>query len=89
MPPSYIRVRAVVWAYDRGQTHRHTDTHTDARDHNNLHFALSTTHAKCNKLYYYHDVIREHTLSMDSDGQNDAMRHMPLTILLVPIAGNR
>jgi len=30
MPPSYIRVRAVVWAYGRGQT----DTHTDARDHN-------------------------------------------------------
>ena len=38
MPPSYIRVRAVVWAYGRGQadrqTHRHTDTQTDthARD---------------------------------------------------------
>jgi len=30
MPPSYIRVRAVVWAYGRGQT----DRHTDARDHN-------------------------------------------------------
>jgi len=30
MPPSYIRVRAVVWAYGRGETHRHTD----ARDHN-------------------------------------------------------
>jgi len=40
MPPSYIRVRAVVWAYGRGQTHTqtdrqtHTHTHTDARDHN-------------------------------------------------------
>jgi len=34
MPPSYIRVRAVVWAYGRGQSDRHTDTHTDARDHN-------------------------------------------------------
>ena len=37
-PPSYIRVRAVKWAYGRGQTHRQTDTythrHTDARDHN-------------------------------------------------------
>jgi len=32
MPPSYIRVRAVVWAYGRRQTDRHT--HTDARDHN-------------------------------------------------------
>ena len=28
--PSYIRVRAVLWAYGRGQSHRHTD----ARDHN-------------------------------------------------------
>ena len=28
--PSYIRVRAVVWAYGRGQT----DRHTDVRDHN-------------------------------------------------------
>jgi len=28
MPPSYIRVRAVVWAYGRGQTDRHTDTQT-------------------------------------------------------------
>jgi len=24
--PSYIRVRAVVWAYGRGQTHRHRRT---------------------------------------------------------------
>jgi len=23
-----------VWAYSRGQTHRQTDTHTDAGDHN-------------------------------------------------------
>jgi len=29
MPPRYIRVRAVVWAYGR----RQTDRHTDARDH--------------------------------------------------------
>jgi len=38
MPPSYIRVRAVVWAYGRRQTDRQadrqTDRHTDARDHN-------------------------------------------------------
>jgi len=46
-PPSYIRVRAIVWAYDRGQTDRQTDSHTDARDHNT--FASSTSHAKCNK----------------------------------------
>ena len=30
MPPSYIRVRAVVWT----RTDRQTDRHTDARDHN-------------------------------------------------------
>jgi len=34
MSPSYIRVRAVVWPYGRGQADRHTDRHTDARDHN-------------------------------------------------------
>jgi len=44
MPPSYIRVRAVVWAYGRGQT----DRDTDARNHTTKHFASSTTHAKCN-----------------------------------------
>jgi len=35
MPPSYIWVRAVVWAYGRGQTDRQTDrqTDTEARDH--------------------------------------------------------
>ena len=35
MAPSYIRVRAVVSAYGRGQTDRqtHTHTHTDTRDH--------------------------------------------------------
>ena len=32
--PSYIRVRAVVWAYGRGQTDTYTDSHTDAGDHN-------------------------------------------------------
>jgi len=30
MPPSYIRVRAVVWAYGRGQTDTHTQTHRRA-----------------------------------------------------------
>ena len=33
-PPSYIGVRAIVWACGRGQTHRQTHRHTDARDHN-------------------------------------------------------
>jgi len=31
IPPSYIRVRAVVWECGEGQTDR--ETHTDARDH--------------------------------------------------------
>jgi len=49
MPPSYIRVRAVVWAYGRGQTHRQTDRHTHREMHvTTIHFASSTTHAKCN-----------------------------------------
>jgi len=30
-PPSYIRVRAIVWACGRGQTGRHTDRHTHRR----------------------------------------------------------
>jgi len=35
-PPSYIRVRAVVWAWGLGHAHIDTQTHghTDARDHN-------------------------------------------------------
>jgi len=41
MPPSYIRIRAVVWAYGRGQT----DTQTCITM---IHFGSSTTHAKCN-----------------------------------------
>jgi len=31
MAPSYIRIRAVVWAYGRGQTDTHT--HTDTQTH--------------------------------------------------------
>ena len=45
-PPSNIRVRAVVWAYGRGQTD--TQIHTQTRV-TTIHFASSTTHAKCNK----------------------------------------
>ena len=40
MPPNYIRVRAVVWVYSRGQTQTCVTT---------IHFASSTTHAKCNQ----------------------------------------
>ena len=45
MPPSYIWVRAVVWAYGHGQTDTQTDTQTRVTT---IHFASSTTHAKCN-----------------------------------------
>jgi len=53
MVPSYIWVRAVVWAYGRGQTDRHTDRQTDRQTDTQtrvttIHFASSTTHAKCN-----------------------------------------
>ena len=44
-PPSYIRVHAVVWAYGR----RQTDTQTRVTT---IHFASSTTHAKCNNCIY-------------------------------------
>ena len=48
-PPSYIRVRAVVWAYGRGQTDTQTHTQTDTQTRmTTIHFASSTTHAKCN-----------------------------------------
>jgi len=52
MPPSYIQVRALVWAYGRGQTDRQTDTDTHADTQTRvatIHFVSSTTHAKCNK----------------------------------------
>ena len=55
MPLSYIRVRAVVWAYGRGQTdkQRHTDKQTDTQTRvTTIHFASSTTHAKCNKPFF-------------------------------------
>jgi len=47
MPPSYIRVRAVVWVYGRGHTDTQTHTHTQTRV-TTIHFESSTTHAKCN-----------------------------------------
>jgi len=46
--PSYIRVRAVVWACGRGQTDTHTDTQTRVTT---VHFASSATHAKCNNEF--------------------------------------
>ena len=53
IPPSYIWVRAVVWAQDR-QTHTHTLSHTlretRVTKQTNIHFTSSTTHAKRNNL---------------------------------------
>ena len=45
IPPTYIRVRAVVWECGEGQTDRHTDTQTAVTI---IHFASATPHAKCN-----------------------------------------
>jgi len=49
--PSYIRVRAVLWAYGREQTDTKTDTDTQTRV-TTIHFASSTTHAKCNNKHF-------------------------------------
>ena len=51
--PSYIRVRAIVSACGRGQTHGQTQTDRQTHRHTQrrmttIHFASSTTHAKCN-----------------------------------------
>jgi len=45
IPPTYIRVRSVVWECGEGQTHRHRDTRTAVT---NIHFASVTLHAKFN-----------------------------------------
>ena len=53
IPPSYIRVRAVVWKCGEGQTHTHTHTHTHTYTQTpvtNIRFASSATHAKCNEV---------------------------------------
>jgi len=54
-PPSYIWVRAVVWAANKSQTDSQTRVTT-------IHFASSTTHAKCNSIIMrvINDIIRPH-----------------------------
>jgi len=47
IPPTCIRVRAVMWECGDGQTGRHTDTQTRV---SSIHFASSTTHTKCNDV---------------------------------------
>jgi len=46
-PPGCIRVRAVAWECAEGQTDRHVHTQTRVT---NIHFASSTTHAKCDDI---------------------------------------
>jgi len=46
--PKLHPVSAVVWANGRGQTDTHTQTRVTT-----IHFASSTTHAKCNNLLLY------------------------------------
>ena len=87
MPPSYIRVRAVVWAYGRGrQTERQTDTQTRVTT---IHFASSTTHAKCNNMFVYYrlsnatiqkyDGLYYSALSLYEFKQTDAGYETPIT----------
>ena len=59
IPPTYIRVRAVVWHCGERQAHRQTDrqtdTHTDAQTAVvTIHFASATPHAKCNEVRIEH-----------------------------------
>jgi len=49
IPSSYIRVRAIVWTCGRGQTDTQTQTRVTS-DVTTIHFASSTTHAKCNDV---------------------------------------
>jgi len=59
IPPSYIRVRAIAWGYDRGQKDTQTRVTT-------IHFASSTTHEKCIKkqlqtfIYSKHVYVHYH-----------------------------
>jgi len=91
MPPSYIRVRAVVWAYGRGHTDRQTDTQTPVTT---IHFASSTTHLTQNvtteRLHKYCTkfvapfclypqrllLIFEHLYSSHSHTTNETQKHM-------------
>jgi len=52
--PKLHRVRAVVWAYSRGQTDTQTRVTT-------IYFASSTTHAKCNySSTFYHELCLDY-----------------------------
>jgi len=59
IPPTYIRVRAVVWECGEGHTHTHTNAQTRVT---NLHFASATPHAKRNNQ----------DIKLDRDRCNDA-----------------
>ena len=62
LPPSYIRVCAVVWECGEGQTDRHTDRdrqtdrHTDRQTAvANIHLASAMPQAKCNNSFKIHN----------------------------------
>ena len=51
IPPSCIRVRGLVWECGEGQTETQTNRYTESQTAViTVHFASSTTHAKCNKF---------------------------------------
>jgi len=64
IPPSYSRVRAVVWECSEGQhTHTHTHTHTNTQTVvANIHFTSATPHAKCNQRQFITLVAKQHAL---------------------------
>jgi len=80
MLPSYIRVRAVVSAYGRGDTR--TDTQTRVTT---IHFASSTTHAKCNDAKR-HDAYRLN--ARWKIGQSHASQNRPASNLPHHIPGH-
>ena len=48
IPPTYIRIRAVVWECGEGQTDRQTRRQDTQTAVTNIHFSSATPHAKCN-----------------------------------------
>jgi len=70
MPPSYIRVRAVVWAYGSGQTDTQTDRNMTRVT--TIHFASSTTHAKFNEKGKSRRVLEGELLAVAVDDSSQS-----------------
>jgi len=69
IPPSYFRIRAVLWECRKGQTHTHTDTQTCVT---NIHFVSSTIHAKCNNCKIHPSVnAYKSSVKRKTKGGND------------------